>query len=390
MKGDPRMMAREDIKKRQVLIDENASDGELRLMDPPAITKKLNEAIADIDETNDKERRVKSIRKLTNGGIIMEMGNAESARWIQRDEIAEKFIAKLKIAVTFKKWLYNTIAFFVPLTFNPDSEANMEELAETNNTEANIITKAKWAKPPERRHPTQRSGHLLISFSDPEIANRAILDGLIICNKRVKIQKCKKEPLRCLKCHRWNHVAANCDKDVNVCGTCGNTDHQTRDCQNKETQRCISCGTNNHPSWDWNCPTFLKKCEEQNTHLLENNMPFFPTQEPWTWAKTPPPTHLAPVAQAPSFLDCALRPPHKKQLQQTQLPYHSQANANERWGMAITKEGESNVWHRGHQTTSGHATGPNATPIERSNRIAAPQSQSHESGQTQANNSTTQ
>jgi hypothetical protein len=383
---DPRLVAREEIKKRQVLMDEDADSSEIRSMDPPTITKRLNEAISKVDETGSKDRLVRSTRKLTNGGVILEMGSTEAAQWIQREEILGKLKSETSLAVSFKKRPHNTIAFFVPLTFNPDSKADIEEVAEMNELEDTAIMKTKWAKPPGRRLPTQRSGHLLISFSNADAANRAILNGLVICNKRVEVQKCKREPLRCLKCHGWNHVAANCNKETDVCGTCGGTDHRTRDCQNAGTQRCVSCSTSGHPSWDRNCPTFLRKCEEQNARLPENNMPFFPTHEPWTWARTPPPpSQQTPVTQAPSFLDQALRPARKNGQRQTQLRFHRQPGTDDRWGMAITSEGEANVWQRDRSTGSRRVTGPNAMPVERGNRTGPAQTQTSDSRQSQEN-----
>jgi hypothetical protein len=221
----------------------------------------------------------------------------------------------------------------VPLTLNPDSQANIEEIQETNDIPSDAIIGAKWAKAPERRSPSQSCGHLIISFSDPDIANRAILNGIVICNKRVTVQKCKREPLRCLKCHGWNHVAAGCSKQTDICGTCGSGDHRTVNCTNNGTKKCVPCNADGHASWDRNCPTFLQKCAEQNAHNPENSMPFFPSAEPWSWAQNPPPQPI-PTIQVPSFLDQALRPQQKQRLRQTQLPFTNSQERGDRRGYA--------------------------------------------------------
>ena len=59
--------------------------------------------------------------------------------------------------------------------------------------------------------------------------------------------------------------------------------------------RCVSCGTNDHASWNRAYPTFLKKTEEFNSRNPENTLHFFPTTESWTWTpsnrnSTPAPT----------------------------------------------------------------------------------------------------
>jgi hypothetical protein len=324
---DPRLLARESIKRRQILFDIDPNSDELRIKDDPSILKTFNDAITKLDDTNSKERQLRSIRKLKNGGILVEARSEEAAQWLQQKEVAEKFKDELKQAVSYKKRSHNTIAFFVPLTFNPDIPVNIEEIQETNDIPNGAIIKAKWAKAPERRTPSQSCGHLIISFSDPDIANRAILNGIIICNKRVTVQKCKKEPLRCLKCHGWNHVAAGCSNQTDTCGTCGGNDHRTGNCTNSGVKRCVPCKTDGHTSWDRNCPTFLQKCVDQNARNPENSMPFFPSTDSWTWAQNPP-TQTTPTTQAPSFLEQAMRPQRKQRFRQTQLPYGNDRNNN--------------------------------------------------------------
>jgi hypothetical protein len=125
------------------------------------------------------------------------MQNKDAAKWLQQKDVSERFKVELKHMVSFKKWLHNTIAFLVPLTFKPNSSVNVEEVQESNNLPVHAVTKAKWAKAPKHQTPTQSCSHLIISFSDPDTANQAILNRLIICNKRVTVQKCKKELLRC-------------------------------------------------------------------------------------------------------------------------------------------------------------------------------------------------
>jgi hypothetical protein len=252
--ADPRLVAREEIKKRQVLLDIDSNDDRFRTADATAILKDLNEAVAKIDDSSGKDRRFSSARKLGNGGILAEMRSEGAAKWFQRKDTVEKFKVELRVAVSLKKRTHNCIAFFVPLTLDPGNPEHIEEIQESNDIAADTIIRAKWAKAPERRTPSQSCGHLIISFTDPDAANRAILNGLIICNKRVTIQKSKKEPLRCLKCHGWNHVAARCSKQTDVCGTCGREDHRTGSCTVAGIKKCVSCDADDHSSWDRNCP----------------------------------------------------------------------------------------------------------------------------------------
>ena len=47
-------------------------------------------------------------------------------------------------------------------------------------------------------------------------------------------------------------------------------------------------------SWSRLCPVFIQKCKEMNGRLTENNMPYFPTDEPWTHILQPPKSTYRP------------------------------------------------------------------------------------------------
>jgi hypothetical protein len=83
-----------------------------------------------------------------------------------------------------------------------------------------------WAKLPERQSMGQKTVHLIIAFTDANAANRAISEGLIICNKRAHVEKAKSDPVRCLKCYRWNHFAKECVLTHDRCGNCAEV-HRT-------------------------------------------------------------------------------------------------------------------------------------------------------------------
>ena len=101
------------------------------------------------------------------------------------------------------------------------------------------------------------------------------------------LQKCKKEPLRCLKCHSWGHMAHNCLAQHNTCGTCAQC-HRMDTCTNTARPHCVSCSMAGHACWDRSCPVSVHKCSDMNDRLDENNMLYFPTSEVWTQVREPP------------------------------------------------------------------------------------------------------
>ena len=157
---------------------------------------------------------------------------------------------------------------------------------------------------------------MVITFMDPDSANKAILNGLVICNKKVSVTKCRREPVRCLKCQGYNHVANECIIRRDVCARCGGG-HRTNECT-ESTLRCTPCDTSGHASNDRTCPTFLRKCMEHDAKNPENQLPFYPSVEAWTWESTPPSGHRTAVSVG---LADYVRPDGRGRVHQTQLPF---------------------------------------------------------------------
>ncbi|KAJ3816132.1 hypothetical protein F5880DRAFT_1755845, partial [Lentinula raphanica] len=77
-------------------------------------------------------------------------------------------------------------------------------------------------------------------------------------------------------------MAVRCPEgDKNTCGKCGEN-HNTTDCTS-DKRHCINCGSDSHASSDRECPTFQQKCEALNKRSPINLLPFFPSNEEWTW-----------------------------------------------------------------------------------------------------------
>jgi len=107
----------------------------------------------------------------------------------------------------------------------------------------------------------------------------------VICGRRVRVEKVKREPLRCLKCQGWNHHTRDCPSPTDKCGNCAE-DHQTDHCPPHHLPFCVSCDSLGHASWSRLCPMYRKKVTECNTWNPENALQFFPTTEPWTWSNS--------------------------------------------------------------------------------------------------------
>ncbi|EDR03021.1 uncharacterized protein LACBIDRAFT_331988 [Laccaria bicolor S238N-H82] len=240
-----------------------------------------------------QQHKIRSALKLQNGGILVEMVTDDGVAWLASKANAEAFLQELgETEASFKTRSFNVVAYYVPLNLDANSEKDRGEIEEMNNIPKGALTKLRWIKPPARRRPDQRFAHVIATFSDAESANRAIVNGLSICHKRVSVAKCKKEPIRCLKCQGWDHIALECiiAKEVNVCGTCGG-DHWTN---------------------------------ELNARDPANDLPFFPAKESWTWAPSYP-SYGRRVPQAEIHVNTVQPGSQKDRYRQTQLGFEPAA-----------------------------------------------------------------
>ena len=301
--ANPRVAAREGIRARQFLI-EGIKNSKFSHLDTLQLKTELNKILSDLDF---KQGKIRSATSSRGGGTIIEADNDETASWLAKEANQGRICELIGANAEFRTRTFNIIAFNVPLAINPESVSHRTEICEANDLDSSTITSARWAKAPERRAPNQRTAHLLLSLNNVDAANRAITNGLSICNKRCHVERVKREPTRCLKCQGWNHFAKECPAEKDICGNCAGP-HRTSSCLTIE-KNCVSCKSNDHASWSRTCPTFLRKLDEFNNRNPDNSLQYFPTADSWTWT--------ASSILTPSL---ASQPPRLSKVQQGKRP----------------------------------------------------------------------
>lgn len=306
--ANPRVAAREGIKARQFML-EGIKNSKFSHLDSSQLKFELNKILTELEPPSGKLRSVINSR---TGGTVIEADSDELARWLSNKANQRKICDNIGSNTEFRTRTYNVIAFNVPIAINPEDADHRTEICEANNLEPSNITSARWAKAVERRSLNQRTAHLLIAFDNADVANRAITNGLTICNRRCQIERTKREPTRCLKCQGWNHYAKECIEEKDTCGNCAGP-HRTNSCLSEEKD-CVSCKSKDHASWSRTCPTFIRKLAEYNSRNPENSLQFFPTADSWSWTATEPtPLTLAPSSSQqmrPSNVQQGKRPQH--------------------------------------------------------------------------------
>jgi hypothetical protein len=281
--ANPRVAAREGIKARQFLV-EGIKNSKFSHLDSVQLKSELNKILTELGSPKGKLRSVASSR---NGGMVIEADSDEVAVWLSNKTNQRKLCDGIGSNAEFRTRSYSTIALNVPIVLNPENASHRLEICEANSLESTTITAIRWAKAIERRSTNQRTAHLFITFDNAEAANRAITNGLSICNRRCQVERTRREPIRCLKCQGWNHFAKDCIEEKDTCGNCAGP-HRTASCLTSEKE-CVSCKSKDHASWSRACPTFTRKLAEYNNRNPENSLQYFPTADSWSWTATEPP-----------------------------------------------------------------------------------------------------
>ncbi len=192
--------------------------------------------------------------------------------------------------------MYRIILDFVPIEFEADNLAYLEQIEERNGLDLGTIVKAHWIKPKHRRSSTQQVALLQLDVTSPQVANFIIGQGLIINGKPVYGRKSIPEPKRCMKCQQFSppHFAAACKSIHDTCATCGSLSHVSTACNVTERAQfgCSNCKQAGHAAWDRACPAFLQAMQKLGSRQPDMNYKVFPIiDEPNTWELLDRPAH---------------------------------------------------------------------------------------------------
>jgi hypothetical protein len=292
------------------------------------IANTLNNALEKARDETTPPGKVKAITVLRNGGIIVELESEALALWLNNPAGKAALESNLDITVSFRRRTYPIVLEYLPIQTQVENENFTKLVEQENNLPPNTIASIRWIKPPTKCSAEQRKAFALMQITDIHLANNILRDGICIANDRISIHKDKKEPLRCVKCQKYNHIAKNCKTSLDICGTCGNN-HRTSMCSAYHTTRCVNCRSQQHTSWSRACPEFARRCKDIDDKYPENRMPYFPTEHIWTQVSRPARSPRPTTSPHPSLTDRPRSnpPPH---LRQTTINFEQQQQTRDR------------------------------------------------------------
>lgn len=181
--------------------------------------------------------------------LIIKMNNQAELDNLQQAISKERELADLAQIKISKQRKNRLILFGVPPGLS-DVEF-IKEIESVENIEGHEIEIIKKFK-------NERSGNDNTNYIiDVDNYTKGVLleRGKIIINyNRIRIGNYV-NITRCFRCQRYDHVAQGCKNRV-VCGGCSG-EHDTRECKNKDNEKCANCKTERHHRSDSKtCPTF--------------------------------------------------------------------------------------------------------------------------------------
>ena len=186
----PRQKATQAIKDRRILIDFTSAEAlqRLKTVSNTALVEKANLSLRVLD--NADGRKFHTATRIRNGGVLMEMSNADDIAWLTSTDIKDLFLTAFEPTASFKPPSFSIFVQFIPFSFTPSTDIDLREIEEVNSMARDSVIRAKWVKPPTRRAKSQSCGHLILTLSSPQAANKILTDGLRIAHKLVFATKC--------------------------------------------------------------------------------------------------------------------------------------------------------------------------------------------------------
>jgi hypothetical protein len=307
----------------------------------------MDNALRKATENVEVRAEIRTAKVLSNGRILIELKEAEGAKWLREGQNREITAKLFNPNCFFADRPYPLICRFVPVSFDPTKADSLRDLEAAHDLPSKSITGASWIKDPARRGARQEVANLKLNCSTPEAANKLLTSVIRIDNKIVSIQKEMKEPARCNKCQTYGHFARECKASKDTCAQCGG-DHRTSGCT-QEDRWCVPCAVATHSSNSRTCPQFVRRLGILNTRNPEYALPFYQTNEEWTWEQPRPPKPFPNQLLASTFSHHHYRPPRHP----LSTPHHSagrmvQSSLNNYFTQnQDTTEAVQNYWRSG-------------------------------------------
>lgn len=250
----------------EMSVGENAQPGAAQPAAPgksySLIVKGANESLSSMEVKRrivesvggDTNLKVKGIRQMKNGGVVVEAATEEDRKRLARCPLGD---AGLR-ADAPRRLDPRVIVYDFPSSVTDDTlleeldKRNLDGLVRSEELKKKVRIVRR-----EKKGKDAKVGNVVIEMPS-ECKEKLLKNGRVyvgLMSYRVRV--CEKV-LRCHGCMLFDHRVSDC-KSERVCYKCGEVGHQARECRSPEV--CVNCKRRNRPadhsSLSTECPEFV-------------------------------------------------------------------------------------------------------------------------------------
>jgi hypothetical protein len=270
--GVPEIELRED---REVIIKVGPNREQIQGLSPKELVERVERQRAIIARQKNSTALAGgatfvAARKLPSGDVVMVANSAAGA------ELLRKHAGWLKAfgpgsVVQEPSW--GVVAYHIPVKSMKTTPETMADIA------TDLLKQNEWGEGAKiqylgwlTRPGIRAEGSLLIEFTSPVVANRAIITG-VVWGKQIHnaVRFCREGRTKlCRKCQKPGHIQSHCS-NVFKCGHCADG-HPTWECPSTRGQaipvKCANCGGGHRPV-SRDCPVKVAAMKEAKQALAD-------------------------------------------------------------------------------------------------------------------------
>lgn len=209
-------------------------------------------------------------RKLPSGDVVMVANSAAGAELLRKHP---EWLRAFGPGSVIQEPSWGVVAYHIPvksMKLTPETMADVsaELLRQNDWGEGAKIQYLGWLTRPGIR----AEGSVLIEFTSPVVANRAIITG-VVWGKQIHNASrfCREGRMKlCRKCQKPGHIQSHCS-NVFKCGHCAG-EHPTWECPSTRGQaipvKCANCGSGHRPI-SRDCPVKIAAMNEAKQALAD-------------------------------------------------------------------------------------------------------------------------
>ncbi|KAJ5110283.1 zinc knuckle domain protein [Penicillium argentinense] len=271
--GVPEIELRED---REVIVKVGPNREQIRTLSPKELVERAERQRATVARQKSSTALAGgasfvAARKLPSGDVAMVANSAAGAELLRKHTEWLRAFGPGSIA---QEPSWGVVAYNIPvrsMKLTPETMANVacELLAQNDWGDAARIQFLGWLTRPGAR----AEGSILIEFTSPIVANRAIITG-IVWGKQIHhaVRFCREGRTKlCRKCQKPGHIQSHCSNDFK-CGHCADG-HPTWECPSTKGQtipvKCANCGGEHRPT-SQNCAVKSAAMAEAKQALIDS------------------------------------------------------------------------------------------------------------------------